>query len=56
MLRIPEEATLYFRIVIVYYDCYRRFISMYSDVVMGYDKSKFENIIDDLKKKKKIKK
>ena len=37
------------------YDCYRRFISMYSDVVMGYDKSKFENIIDDLKKKKKIK-
>lgn len=37
------------------YDCYRRFISMYSDVVMGYDKSKFENIIDNLKKKKKIK-
>lgn len=37
------------------YDCYRRFISMYSDVVMGYDKSKFENIIDDFKKKKKIK-
>lgn len=37
------------------YDCYRRFISMYSDVVMGYDKSKFENIIDDIKKKKKIK-
>lgn len=37
------------------YDCYRRFISMYSDVVMGYNKSKFENIIDDLKKKKKIK-
>lgn len=37
------------------YDCYRRFISMYSDVVMGYDKSKFENIIDELKKKKKIK-
>ncbi len=37
------------------YDCYRRFISMYSDVVMGYDKSKFENIIDELKKKKGIK-
>ena len=29
------------------YDCYRRFISMYSNVVMGYDKSKFENIIDE---------
>ena len=27
------------------YDCYRRFISMYSDVVMGFDKSLFENII-----------
>lgn len=37
------------------YDCYRRFISMYSDVVMGFDKSLFENIIDDLKKRKKIK-
>ena len=37
------------------YDCYRRFISMYSDVVKGYDKSKFENIIDELKKKKGIK-
>ena len=36
-------------------DCYRRFISMYSDVVMGYDKSKFEDKIDEIKKRKGIK-
>ena len=28
------------------YDSYRRFIMMFSDVVMGYDRNKFENIID----------
>ena len=37
------------------YDCYRRFISMYSDVVKGYDKSEFEEIIDKLKKDRNIK-
>ena len=37
------------------YDSYRRFIQMFSDVVMGLDKSKFEVIIDDLKKKRGIK-
>ena len=26
------------------YDCYRRFISMYSDVVMGFDKDEFEDL------------
>ena len=37
------------------YDSYRRFIQMFSDVVMGLDKSKFERIIDKMKEKKKIK-
>ncbi len=37
------------------YDCYRRFIGMYSDVVKGYDKSLFERIIDKLKETKNIK-
>ncbi len=37
------------------YDSYRRFIQMFSDVVMGLDKSKFERIIDDMKAKKGIK-
>lgn len=32
------------------YDSYRRFIQMFSDVVMGLDKSKFEKIIDEVKK------
>ena len=36
------------------YDSYRRFIQMFSDVVMGLDKSKFERIIDDMKAKKGI--
>jgi pyruvate, orthophosphate dikinase len=31
------------------YDCYRRFIQMYSDVVIGIGKNFFEKIIDDLK-------
>ena len=31
------------------YDCYRRFIQMFSDVVMGSPKSSFEKIIDELK-------
>lgn len=37
------------------YDCYRRFIQMYSDVVTGLGKSYFEEIIDELKHKKSIK-
>ena len=37
------------------YDSYRRFIQMYSDVVMEVNKSYFENIIDDVKKEKGIK-
>ena len=31
------------------YDCYRRFIQMFSDVVMGSPKSSLEKIIDELK-------
>ena len=37
------------------YDSYRRFIQMFSDVVMGLDKSKFERIIDQMKEEKNIK-
>ncbi len=33
-------------------DSYRRFIQMYSDVVMGVEKRNFENIIDELKAQK----
>ena len=36
------------------YDSYRRFIQMYSDVVMEVDKSFFEKIIDEVKKEKNI--
>lgn len=32
------------------YDCYRRFIQMYSDVVMEIPKYKFENVIEKMKK------
>ncbi len=34
------------------WDCYRRFIQMYSDVVMEVGKKYFEQLIDDMKKKK----
>ena len=37
------------------YDSYRRFIQMYSDVVMEVNKSFFEKIIDEIKDKKGIK-
>ena len=37
------------------YDSYRRFIQMYSDVVMGLEKKKFEAIIDEMKEIKNIK-
>ena len=34
------------------YDCYRRFIQMYSDVVMEVGKKYFEQLIDEMKAKK----
>ncbi|WP_416324718.1 pyruvate, phosphate dikinase [[Eubacterium] hominis] len=34
------------------YDSYRRFIQMFADVVMGLNKAKFEEIIDEMKEKK----
>ncbi len=37
------------------YDSYRRFIQMFSDVVMGLPKSRFEEVIDEMKAKKGIK-
>ncbi len=37
------------------YDSYRRFIMMYSNVVMGIDSTKFEKIIDDIKQERNIK-
>lgn len=37
------------------YDSYRRFIQMFSDVVMGVEKSKFEKIIDEIKETKGVK-
>ena len=37
------------------YDSYRRFIQMFSDVVMQQDKSKYERILDEIKEKKKVK-
>ncbi|MBR0137072.1 MAG: pyruvate, phosphate dikinase, partial [Erysipelotrichaceae bacterium] len=37
------------------YDSYRRFIQMFSDVVMGLKKSTFEVIIDEMKEKKGVK-
>ncbi|NLC69623.1 MAG: pyruvate, phosphate dikinase, partial [Clostridiaceae bacterium] len=33
------------------YDSYRRFIQMFSDVVMGIEKDKFEKILDEVKEK-----
>ncbi len=37
------------------YDSYRRFIQMFSDVVMGLSKKRFEEIIDAMKEKKGVK-
>ena len=37
------------------YDCYRRFISMYADVVMALPKSSFEYLFEEFKKTKNIK-
>lgn len=36
------------------YDSYRRFIMMFADVVMGYDRDKFEELLDELKKAKNV--
>ena len=36
------------------YDSYRRFIQMFSDVVMQQDKSKYERILDQIKEKKHV--
>ena len=37
------------------YDSYRRFIQMFSDVAIGIEKRKFENILDEVKEKKGVK-
>ena len=37
------------------WDCYRRFIQMYSDVVMEVGKKYFEELIDKMKEKKSVK-
>ena len=37
------------------YDCYRRFVQMFADVVMGVSKSLFEDVIDEMKEEKGIK-
>ncbi|WP_251861876.1 pyruvate, phosphate dikinase [Clostridium sp. Marseille-Q2269] len=37
------------------YDSYRRFIQMFSDVVMGIDKRDFEDVLDEMKDKKQVK-
>ena len=37
------------------WDCYRRFIQMFSAVVMDLDKSDFEHVIEALKHKRKVK-
>ena len=37
------------------YDSYRRFIQMFSDVAIGVEKRKFEDILDEVKEKKGVK-
>ncbi|MEG0404044.1 MAG: pyruvate, phosphate dikinase, partial [Anaerorhabdus sp.] len=37
------------------YDSYRRFIQMFADVVMGLPKSRFEELIDEMKDEKRVK-
>lgn len=37
------------------YDCYRRFIQMYSDIVLQIPREKFETLIDKMKKRKRAK-
>jgi len=38
------------------YDCYRRFIQMYSDVVLGIHVSQFEFLLEDMKSARKVQK
>jgi len=33
------------------YDCYRRFVQMFGDVVMGIDSYRFESLLDEIKQK-----
>ncbi|MCY4584582.1 MAG: pyruvate, phosphate dikinase [Bryobacterales bacterium] len=37
------------------YDCYRRFIQMFGNVVLAIDKDDFEHLLEDLKKQRKAK-
>jgi len=37
------------------YDCYRRFIQMYADVVMNVHASQFESVLESLKEKRQLK-
>jgi pyruvate,orthophosphate dikinase len=37
------------------YDCYRRFIQMFSDVVLGLNKKLFEEKLEEIKKKQRVK-
>ncbi|TFG67498.1 MAG: pyruvate, phosphate dikinase, partial [Anaerolineales bacterium] len=37
------------------YDAYRRFVTMFSDIVMGYSRSHFEEVLEELKEKEGIK-
>ena len=52
VVKVVEEKTSNRRFA---YDSYRRFIQMFSDVVMGLNKSRFEDIIDEIKEKKGVK-
>ncbi len=36
------------------YDCYRRFIQMFGNVVLAIDKDDFEHLLEDLKKQRKV--
>ena len=54
-LGMNDDVINYFEDKRFAYDSYRRLIMMYSDVVMGFDRKKFENIIDQIKQKKNIK-
>lgn len=36
------------------YDCYRRFIQMFGDVVLGIESYKFASILDDIKEEQKV--
>lgn len=52
VVKVVEEKTGNQRFA---YDSYRRFVQMFSDVVMGLSKAKFETIIDDVKEKRGVK-